>query len=437
MKVNIPYGKKFLDFEYQPGQFDILSTQETKPLENINAKIIDSLYSPIILNPLDSFVSRKDKIGIILSDATRYTAADKIIPVLLEELIKADVKPKNIAFIISAGMHRQPTETEINTIIGQPAASQFPVYIHNAYDESMFYYLGTTSQDTPLYINKKVFDFDKLFIISSIGYHYFAGFSGGRKSLIPGLASINTIMANHKLVINRKTGEKNPGARIANLKDNPVHLDLMEGISKINIPIFCVNAILFEKKLIDIICGDLDFSFRAACKKYESIASVPIQHKYDIVIASSGGYPKDINVIQAHKSLEHASYFCKKGGVIIFIAHCPDGWGNKDFADWLKFKDLDTFRRYLLENYKVNGQTAYSWRLKAEQFTIIMISSLPLNYQKRLKVLLVRNLERAYAAALSRLSPSFQGAIIPFAWELIPEGGGQVFTSSQVTANVL
>lgn len=172
--------------------------------------------------------------------------------------------------------------------------------------------------------------------------------------------------------------------------------------------------------MLDVVCGDVTNSFLTACHRYASTASAPIDETREFVIAGCGGYPRDINVIQSHKSLENASFFCKPGGVIIFIAHCHDGWGNKEFARWLKFNNKGTYTNNLMTNYQINGQTAYSWKLKSWEYKIIMVSSIPSSHENRLNVILTNTIHDAYLKALQHLSQSFTGYIIPHAWEIIP-----------------
>ncbi len=420
MLIKLPFAERYLDFDYPGNKFDVIKIKEFPEFDAIKS-LPEKLYNPIFISPINKFFDKNDKILIVLSDATRYTAADKIIPILIKELNNLGIKKENIEFIISTGLHRPPTEDEIKKITNSIIPSQFVFHIHNAYShKSDFKNLGMTSRGTPILLNKIIFNFDKIIIVSSVGYHYFAGFSGGRKSLVPGLASIETIKENHKLVINKKGFLKNPFASIGRLKRNPVHLDLMECIEKITIPIFCIYALTMEKKLVDVICGDIKEAFRISCLKYASFSKIDIEEQRNLVIASCGGYPKDINLVQSHKTFENASYFCKKGGVIILIAGCIDGFGHKDFFQWLKYKDLKTFARNLRNNYQVNAQTAFSWKFKTFQYKVILISNLSKKYQKRLNVIMQDEINSAYNLSLKLLPANFKGFIIPYCSEIVP-----------------
>jgi len=420
MLIKIPFGEKFLDFDFPENKFEIIKVKDFSGFD-ANKILLEKLYNPIVIPPINKFFDKNDRVLIVLSDATRYTAADIIIPIVLKELDNLGIKKENIEFIISTGLHRAPTEDEIKKITNSTISSEFIFHIHNAYShKNNFKYLGTTYRGTPILLNKIIFNFNKIIILSSVGYHYFAGFCGGRKSLVPGLASIETIKENHKLVIDKKRLLKNPFASIGRLKRNPVHLDLMECIEKVKIPIFCIYTLTMEKRLVDVVCGDIKEAFRISCLKYASFSKIDIDEQRDLVIASCGGYPKDINLVQSHKTFENASYFCKKGGVIILIASCLDGFGHNDFYKWLKYKDLKTFAKNLRNNYQVNAQTAFSWKFKTFQYKVILISNLPKKYQKRLNVFMQDEINSAYKLSLKYLPENFNGFIIPYCSEIIP-----------------
>lgn len=419
MIVKLPYGKELIEFTYEESRFKLI--EDNNVVDRINdERIVKKFYEPLNSVPIDRFVDDGDKILVVVSDATRFTASDKIINLLLWELARIGVRRDNVEFIIALGMHRVPTKHEISMIIGDDVYKSFRIHIHNAFDASRMKYLGITGYRTPVYVNSKLFEFDKIIIISAIGYHYFAGYSGGRKSLIPGLGSIETIKANHKLAICERGFGKRQDAAIARLLDNPVHLDLMEAVKMIKVPIFCINTILHKRELIDVICGDLEESFYKACLNFSLISNVEVEGKRDIVVASCGGYPRDISVIQVLKSLENATYFCEEGGIIILLAQCKGGMGNREFSDWLNYEGVGIFKDRLIRHYAINGQPAYRWRLHSTNYQIIMISQLPDKFQKKLNVKLFHSLDEAYKFSLSKLSCDWRGYIIPHCWETIP-----------------
>ena len=419
MIVKLPYGKEIVEFTYKEDRFKLIENNYI--VNRINDEgIVKKFYSPHNNVPLDRFLDKDDKILVIVSDATRFTASDKIINLLLWELAAIGIKRDNIEFIIALGMHRVPTRCEISMIIGDDVSKSFKIHIHNAFDIGAMKYLGITRYGTPVYVNSKLFKFNKIIIISAIGYHYFAGYSGGRKSLIPGLASIETIKANHRLVISERGFGKNPNASMAKLYNNPVHLDLMEAANMIKIPIICINTILHRRELIDVVCGNLEESFYKACLDFSLISNVEVWDKRDIVIASCGGYPRDISVIQALKSLENATYFCKEGGIIILLAQCKGGMGNREFSNWLNYKDVDIFKEKLIRHYAINGQPAFTWRLHSINYQIIMVSQLPDRFQSKLNVRLFNLLDEAYKFSLTKLYSDWKGYIILHCWETIP-----------------
>jgi len=419
MIIQLPYGKEYIEFKCDLEKLKLV-TLNCELADIGDQGIIERFYNPIDYDSLDKFIKPEDKVLIVVSDATRYTASDRIIKILLWELASLGVKRNNIEFIISLGMHRLPTVKEMEEILGRGILENFKINIHNAFESKNMIFIGVTTYGTPVYINKILYEFDKVIIISAIGYHYFAGYSGGRKSLVPGLASIETIKANHRLVIDEKGYGKNPNATIGKLKGNPVHLDLMEAAKMIKVPIFCINTILHRKRLVDVICGDIENSFYRACEEFARISSVEENERRDLVIASCGGYPRDINVIQSLKSLENATYFCKRGGVIILLSRCKGGWGNKEFSEWLKYDDVNVFKEKLIRHYAINAQPAFTWRLHSINYNILMVSDLASSFQRKLNVKLFNSFEDALKEALSRLPDDYKGFLIPYCWETVP-----------------
>ena len=227
-------------------------------------------------------------------------------------------------------------------------------------------------------LNKVFNESDLIISISSISYHYFAGFGGGRKMIIPGISATKTALHNHRLVIDEKKITKNPEAKAGNLKGNPVHNDMIEGvmIAKSNKELFAINTIIDEgENIIDIEAGDLFLSHLKACTKYKEMTSINVSEKYDILIVSSGGYPKDINMIQAHKSLNRIQNIVKEGGTIFFFAESIDGYGNKYFEDFFDCKTSEEMMGELIKNYQINKQTAYSLKVLTEKFNVYLFSN--------------------------------------------------------------
>jgi nickel-dependent lactate racemase len=236
--------------------------------------------------------------------------------------------------------------------------------------------VGEPSGGIPVEVNRALTEFDHVVLIGGVTFHYFAGFTGGRKLICPGLASSRTVGATHKLAFDCEINDRRVGVAPGKLDGNPVHEAFVEAASFANIS-FAINTIVDDSGVAtDVFCGDWLASHRDACEKYAADYTITIAEKRDIVIVSCGGYPFDLNMIQAHKALEGASKACNDGGTIVFVAECADGLGRKDFLDWFDCENSSQMAERLCEKYQVNGQTAWSLMKKSERFKIKMASVL-------------------------------------------------------------
>jgi lactate racemase len=352
----------------------------------------------------------------VVSDATRATASAQIVNVVVRRLIQAGVSSTKLAIIFATGIHRPVTEQEKVDLLTSFIVQRVRTLNHNAYDPGTLRSLGTTESGVPVALNKALFEFSKIILIGGIRFHYFAGFTGGRKSICPGLASAATIESTHMLALDFENGGRRHGVGIGLLDGNAVHQEC-ERVAKLVGPTFGINTIVDEQhRVVDVYCGDWQAAHRAGCEDYMSSHSVGIGEKRDPVIASCGGFPHDINLIQAHKALEMASYACKEGGSIILLAQCRDGLGRPDFLKWFESKDSVALEKQLRDKYEVNGQTAWSLLTKAERYRVYLISDLPPDDVKRMRMIPADSLEEA----LKRINGCGNGFIMPRGADLLP-----------------
>src|SRR5436190_6033604 len=219
-------------------------------------------------------------------------------------------------------------------------------------------------------------DHDHVVIVGGVTFHYFAGFTGGRKLICPGLASSRTISETHKLAFDCERKTRRDGVDTGVLDGNAVNEAFMEAVSHVA-PSFAISTIVNDAgEAVDLFCGNWASSHRAACDAYAAGHTVEIAEKRPVVVASCGGYPYDINIIQAHKALDAAARACEDGGTIFFLAECADGLGRDDFLKWFEAETSDRLGDMLCEKYQVNGQTAWSLLSKAENFDIRIVTDL-------------------------------------------------------------
>jgi nickel-dependent lactate racemase len=236
--------------------------------------------------------------------------------------------------------------------------------------------IGETSGGIGVELNRALTEFDHVVPIGAVVFHYFAGFTGGRKMICPGLASSRTISATHRLAFDCGSKRRREGVEPGSLDGNPVHEAFAEAAAMVRVS-FAVNTIVDDAgRVVELFCGDMPLSHREACEVYAAENTVHITEKRPMVIASCGGYPYDINLIQAHKALEAASHACSDGGNLILVAECSEGPGREGFLDWFDAANSDELAERLCQRYQVNGQTAWSLLRLAEKFEIYIRSDL-------------------------------------------------------------
>ena len=375
-EIELAYGESSFKLTIDQRRFSVITTDSSSENPLTDVEVGETFDSPIGSPPLDEVVSSDDSVLIVVSDATRATASAQIVNLLVRRLIQLGVSPANLAIIFATGIHRPVTPEEKLELLTPFIVQRVRTLNHDAYDPSSLISLGTTERGVPVEVNKALREFSKTIVLGGVGFHYFAGFTGGRKSICPGLASAATIEGTHMLALDFVRGGRQAGVGTGLLDGNAVHEEC-ERIAKLVGPAFGINTIVDEgKRAVRLFCGDWRSSHRAACDEYLSSHSVEIAAKKDLVIVSCGGFPHDINFIQAHKALEMASQACKEGGSIILLAECRDGLGRPDFLKWFDSHDSRELEHRLRTYYEVNGQTAWSLLTKAERFRVHLVSNL-------------------------------------------------------------
>jgi len=412
--VNLKYGS--ISFPLVPSEDRLAGViepdiaQSSQSPEQIAALALDDCQ------PTISTFSAGDKVVIVTSDITRYTGSEIYLPMLVDRLNRQGIPDRDIEILIALGIHRKQTDHEHQKILG-PLHGRVRVIDHDCDNPAELVVLGKTSNGIEVSVNRRAVEADRLILTGVIGFHYFAGFGGGRKSLLPGIAGRQACMASHFALLNPQAGSgKNPLATTGNLEGNPVHQAMLEACAMAE-PAFILNTVLsLEKRIIAAFVGHWRTAHEEGCRFYRERFSFPLQNKADLVIVSCGGFPKDINLIQAHKSMEYASQALKDGGVMILLAECRDGFGNDTFFDWFRFKQLDDFETSLRANYEINGQTAYSTLMKAQRFKIILVSRFSEHQVKEMGMIPEHSLDAALATA---------EGLLPADWKMLvmPEGG--------------
>lgn len=324
MDVNIPYGEKYINVKiFEPCEVVFPNKVLIKDKNNL---ILDALENPIGFKSFDEFISESKKLLVIVNDASRPTPTSEILDYLKPVLCSQ----KNIKFLVATGVHRPPTENEYRFIFGNNYdIFKTKIFAHNARKEEDMVYLGKSKNGTEMFINKLVLEYKNILVIGSVEPHYFAGYTGGRKSFLPGVASYKTIEMNHKLALSDK-------ACSLALKGNPVHEDMVDAMNVLkNLNIFSIQTVLTsEHKVYAVTAGDLHKSFEAAVKYSNDVYCVTIKKKGNIVITAAP-YPMDIDLYQSQKALDNGKLALEENGIMILVSKCRTGIGEEAFLDLL------------------------------------------------------------------------------------------------------
>jgi nickel-dependent lactate racemase len=414
-EFDLAYGRTSIKFVADDDRFSTISDESTAPPPLSDVQIGAAFDSPIASPPLDEVAGSDDSVLIVVSDATRATGSAHVVNLLVRRLVQAGVSPANMAVIFATGIHRCVTEEEKRELLTPFIVQRIRTLDHDAYDSSRLVSLGTSGSGLPVEVSSALQTFSRVIVIGGINFHYFAGFTGGRKSVCPGLASAKTIEATHMLALDFERGGRKAGVGPGLLDGNAVHEEC-ERVAKLVAPAFGINTIVDEKKrIVNIFCGDWQLAHRAGCEHYLKAHSVPIAAKRDVVVVSCGGSPHDINLIQAHKALDMAAHACNDGGAIVLLAECGNGLGRDDFLKWFGVSDSRALENRLLNGYEVNGQTAWALLTKAERFRVCLVSELPEDQVKLMRMVPVRTIEEALKSARAS-----EGFIMPRGAAVLP-----------------
>ena len=413
--IQLGYGRASINFDFDPARFDVLTGDHAStPLTD--AEIGAALDSPIDSPSLAELIDASDSVLIVASDATRATGSAQVINLLVRRLIQNGIAPADIAIIFATGIHRAVRDEEKAELLTPFIAQRIRTINHDAYDATNLIQIGMTVDGVPIEVNRALKDFPKVILTGGVGFHYFAGFTGGRKSICPGLASARTIEATHMLALDFEHGGRRAEVGTALLKGNAVSEECERVAALIN-PTFAINTIVDDHGAVErIFAGHWRTSHERTCEAYAAAHSVNIPAKREVVIVSCGGLPYDINMIQAHKALDMAAHACKDGGTIVLLAECSDGLGRTDFLKWFESENSRALELRLREHYEVNGQTAWALLTKTETFRVHMITNLDEDSVRRMRMIPAKDVE----SVVSAISADASGYIMPRGAALLP-----------------
>jgi len=388
-----------IEYQYSNQKHEINVPEDTQVINpnkvevsNAKSEILNALKNPKGCKGLADFLENKNSILIIVNDGTRPTPTFSVM-----EILKPILNKQKISVIIATGCHRAAREDEKKKILGNTYSSYSSCTTsHDSRDEKSLVFLGTSKNGTPLSVNRALFENDGVIIIGSVEPHYFAGYTGGRKAIMPGIASYESIEKNHKMAL---AGE----AKSRNLIGNPVHQDMIDILSLIkDVPIFSIQTVMdSDHQVYKTFAGDLVKSFDAAIKAADEVFAVSVKEKADIVISVAKS-PMDLDLYQSQKAIDNGKLALKKGGILIFVAACKDGIGSQPFYKLLSNSDTPSL---VLDKIKKEYQLGYHKAGKMAEImewaTIYGVSTLQSEILKNIFITKFETLEEALEKAIS------------------------------------
>jgi len=419
MKISVPYGETFLEADVQNNlDISVLKPVDIGPLGDQNTLLKKAIQNPIGSSRLSEIVQKGGKICIVVNDITRKTPTKIILKEIIEEInINYRIPDKNITILIATGNHRSNTPEEIEKIVGKEYLNRFKVVNHNARSDKDLIFLETTSRGVPIQINRYFVESEVKILTGTIRPHQSAGYSGGRKSVLPGLAGLQTIKKHHSFPIFPLV------AQLGKIAGNTFHEESLAAAKKVGVD-FIVNVIENPKgEIIDAVAGELNAAHMEGIKKASKIWQATVNEKVDIIVASAGGYPTDINLHQAQKALASCEHVIKKDGVVVLVAKCNEGAGK--LPEWFEGllnpqEAIDKFKK-VGWSPDVHAKPFLIARALSNFKVIMVRPCISEKILRKMFFLYENSLEKAINRALNIIScPSPKILFLPYACDVIP-----------------
>ena len=374
-------------------------------------EVLRALQNPIGTAPLKEIVKPGEKIAIITSDITRPMPTYKVMPALLDELYAAGVKAEDITLVFALGSHRKHTPEEQKKLAGERAFNEIKCIDGDASD---CVHIGVTRRGTPVDIVRCVAEADRRICLGNIEYHYFAGYSGGAKAIMPGVSTRAAIQSNHSRMVEE-------AACAGKLAGNPVREDIEEAAAMVGVD-FIVNVVLDEhKEIIHASAGELTLAHREGCAFLDKLYAVQIPERADIVVVSQGGAPKDLNLYQTQKALDNAKHAVKKGGTIVLIGSCKEGLGEHVFEEWLlNAPTAHSLIERINVEFRLGGHKAAAIAMVLENADIYLVSDLEPDFVKSIFLTPYSETQAAFDAAMAKQGPNATVLVMPYGGSTLP-----------------
>ena len=409
LHFDLAYGTGTLPLDLPDGLEPVVLVANEQPaLPDAVQAVRDGLKNPIGAEPLVKQLKDKkpEKIVVVVNDETRPTPYYAFFPPLVEAFEEAGIRDEQVTFVIATGIH-DPHSKELNEkTYGKHMTDRFKFVSHIAKDDDSLVHMGRFDSGYEFYVNKLAVEADFLITVGVVMPHYFAGFSGGRKSILPGLAGFRTVEQNHARMVELMDN-------LPPIRQNPVSLEMIEAARMVGVN-FIINAVTgSNKEVVKIVAGDLVAAWYEAVETSSSMFEIPFEKQVDICVSSACGYPRDVNMYQAQKALDHADRITRDGGTIILVTESPSGYGEDVFERWMREgmapqQIMDRIRT----NFVMGGHKAYGFAKVAANKKFILVSSLSAEDSLPLFATKAESVQAAFDAALAE-NPGATVAVLP------------------------
>ena len=414
-EYSMKYGEGEIKFPLDPALIvDELTINEFPVLADPVSAIREAIRNPIASPALRDLVKPGQTVAFIVNDPTRVARSYVFLPVLIEELNSAGIPDANMRIVFALGTHRAMTEAEMVEAVGEVVAKRVKMYNPDCRDDSQMRYFGMTSRGTKVGFSKLVTEVDHIICTGGIVHHFFSGYGGGRKAMLPGVAAYETIRHNHSMMFD-------PNAVIGRLEGNPVYHDQVEGV-EMHRPSFLINVVMDEeKRLLKVFAGDYIEAHKEACKCVDQVYGAKVKQEADLVIASCGGFPKDINVYQLQKTMDNAWCAVREGGVVIILGECREGSGSAQYEKMMQeHKTPERIEAALRANFEIGAHKAYAVTRLMKKAEFILVSSMEPDFARMLLFTPAKTMAEALEKAYAKLGAKPSITLMPMGSITVP-----------------
>jgi nickel-dependent lactate racemase len=411
MEIRLPYGSGSVDLRLPADStVEFLTPHPTTPCADVEDALMTALARPVGVAPIDTWLSPGGSVAVLVADITRAKGTETLLPLFVRYLRAAGVAAGAITVLVARGTHRKLTKAE-KEFLKSGSMAGVRIEEHDCDDATTLSALLLTRRGTPVRTNKALRDVDCIVLLSPVSFHYFAGFGGGRKLVLPGSADRASIIANHRLsLVESNPVTLHPACRAGNLEGNPVHEDMCETLSALD-GVFGIN--FFSDQAGEIVFVNAGEPIRAhveACETYKRVHLRRVKEPFGVLILSAGGFPYDINLVQSHKAIRHAAGAVRPGGAILYLAECEEGVGSVALESALAL-DKSHFLKVAHKQYELNNTTAISLHELGERFEIGVVSTVSVDVLLACGMKPCINTEAFVARALEKQATNRVGVI--------------------------